>query len=42
MVNIVLGQEASEYQFAAGDINDDGLINVVDIIIVVNTILDIY
>ena len=39
MVNIVLGEAATDYEMQVGDLNGDGIINVIDIIQVVNIIL---
>ena len=38
MVNMIFGIAEPNYQVA--DINDDGIINVLDVIIVINSILD--
>ena len=40
IINIVLGDSPTDYQEEIGDINQDGIINVLDIILVVNIILN--
>jgi hypothetical protein len=39
MVNFVLGQTPTDEQFITGDMNYDGIINIVDIILIVNEVL---
>jgi hypothetical protein len=39
MVNFILGTIPTDEQFITGDMNYDGIINIVDIILVVNEVL---
>ena len=40
-INIVLGSsEPTDYELEAGDINQDGILNILDIISLLNIILD--
>jgi len=39
LVNIILGDPASDYELWAGDINMDGDLNVLDIVQIINIII---
>ena len=40
MVNIILGETATDEQFNAGELNGDGVINVLDVVTLVSIILE--
>jgi len=39
MVSFILGEPTDEYEYSAADINQDGLLNILDIVALVNIIL---
>ena len=38
-INIILGAPPSDYELCSGDINEDGVIDILDIVLLINLIL---
>ncbi len=39
MVSFILGEPTDEYEYSAGDINQDGILNILDVVALISIIL---